>query len=211
MSNFFPDIITKSPETKFVEREPTSEGIHDARIVGIIDMGLHTNPKFGKTAHKLNLDIVILDETVNNKESKFHGKMKHVYKNFNNSDSDMGDLHKTLMVPLGLKKDEKGHYNVVQLLMNLPIQVNIIHKHDVDKKGKAVVYDNIAGFSPVKKGTVLPDSDVEPYVYSLTNHSEESLSKVPLYIQKRINFASFGVNYSIPDSDTKVNADFGKS
>ena len=159
---YYPDIVTKSPENKFVERELTSEGPHAARIVGIIDMGLKTNPKFGKIAHKLNFDIVVVDETVENKDSTFHGKMKHNYKKFSNSDSEMGDLYKEVFSKLGIKPDEKGHYNVVKSLLNVPLQITIVHKTETDKKGKPVTYDNIAGFSQLMKGAKIPESDVEP-------------------------------------------------
>jgi len=206
---FYPDFFTNESKGsgKSFEKELIGDGLHPARLVGIVDLGLQTNSfKPEQMQPRLVFMFSILDEVLEN-EGNYKGKMKMISKSFTNSTFERAGLVKDFIKPLGIEADKNGRYNITKFL-NMPLGITISHKTVQTENGPSVV-NTIAGFSQLMKGFKAPESDVEPYLYMLAHHDEAALEKVPEWCKKKINFQAAGINYSYkPKEKGAVNGDF---
>lgn len=126
--------------------EPLSEGMHHAICYGIVDIGTHFNPAFGKWTHQCYILFELPEERL-----QIEGKdlPRAISKKFTVSLHEKAELRKMLQTWRGkaFTQEELQGFDIKKL-MSANCYLQVIHNTKGDK-----TYANIVGISPLPKGT----------------------------------------------------------
>lgn len=172
------------PKSAGVPQEPIEIGSHFARLVQVIDLGLHAN-NFDPTkspSRKINLTyelvtVYMKDADGNEDETKprWVGEEMALC-------SLAADLAKSTkrINALDPKMEYKGD---ITKMINTPCIVTIAHNKSKDG---TKVYSNVSNVSPAPKGIPVPELKNTPRVFDLDNPDLEVFQQLPTFIQEKI-------------------------
>jgi hypothetical protein len=159
--------------------EPVAEGVHIARCIGLIDLGMQYSEKFDKTAHKALIMWELPDETY---EQDGETKCRVLSKEYTMSLHEKSSLTKVLEAWRGKKftEEELAGFDLNNIL-GKGCQVQIIHT----KKGENT-YSNIAAIMGMPKGMKV-DAPKTTIVFDLDDPKAIiQMSTLPEWIQTKI-------------------------
>ena len=174
----------KMPKGNAVPQEPIEIGSHFARLVQVIDLGLHANHFDPSKApsRKVNLTYELVtnfmkDADGNDDETKprWVGEEMALC-------SLQADLAKSTKRIMAL--DPKGEYKGdLTKMIDTPCIVTIAHNLSKDK---TKVYSNVSNVSPAPKGMPVPALKNTPRVFDLDSPDLEVFQQLPTFIQDKI-------------------------
>ena len=174
----------KMSKSNSVPQEPIEIGSHFARLVQVIDLGVHANTFDPSKApsRKINLTYELVtnfmkDENGVDDETKprWVGEEMSLC-------SLQADLAKSTKRILAL--DPKGeHKGDLTKMIDTPCIVTIAHNMSKDK---TKIYSNVSNVSPAPKGMPVPPLKNAPRVLDLSEPDLEVFQQLPTFIQDKI-------------------------
>ena len=171
--------------------EKLENGVYTAVSSMIIDLGLQTSEKFGKTQRKFMMIWVILGEKVivNDKELP-----RTMSKEYGFSLGEKSNLRKDLQAWRGqpFTSEELQGFNILNVL-NKACQLQIIKE---EKNGNT--YNNISSIMALPKGTVVEGIEDTCHFDLEEESTWNNWYRIPTWIQEKIkkaeNYESTGLN-----------------
>lgn len=159
--------------------EPIAEGVHIARCIGLIDLGMQYSEKFDKTSHKALIMWELPDETY---EQDGETKCRVLSKEYTLSLHEKSSLTKALEAWRGKKftEEELKGFDLNNIL-GKPCQIQIIHTQKGDN-----TYANIASIMALPKGMKV-ENPATTIVYDLDSPTAATdIILLPEWIQNKI-------------------------
>lgn len=174
----------KMPKGNSVPQEPIEIGSHFARLVQVIDLGLHANTFDPAKAPSRKVNLTY--ELVTNFMKDADGNEDETKPRWVGEDmalcSLQADLAKSTKRIMAL--DPKGEYKGdLTKMIDTPCIVTIAHNLSKDK---TKVYSNVSNVSPAPKGMPVPPLKNAPRVFDLDDPDLEVFQQLPSFIQDKI-------------------------
>lgn len=160
------------------EKVLAPEGVHNARIVRIVELGTQPSDEWGDK-FKIEISFELVDESAVFNEEK--GEQNFVVrKKYNRSLHKRSDLAKHITAITG-NKFEAGDEFEMDDLLNQPCQVEITHSEDGQ-------YANITGIMKAAKGMKVAKAESElQSLYLDDSFDTETFETLPEYMQDMIS------------------------
>lgn len=164
--------------------EPVNAGVHIAVCYGIIDLGTHMNPVYGKKQRKVLIQWELPDERiVVNKDGKDVEGPRVISKTYTLVLSERASLRKDLEAWRGknFTEEELEGFDLKNVL-GASCQIQIVH--DTNKRGEQ--YAKITAIMAVPKGMNRPKGELPQVFFSFDDWDRGDLPAIPDWIVKRI-------------------------
>jgi hypothetical protein len=165
-------LIVRKPEGEF---ELTPQGTFIARCYTVVDLGQQMT-KFG-SKHKIRMGWELTSELMKD------GRPFVVGKDYTASLHPDSGLAQDLTSWRGkaFTDEELAGFDVFKVA-GAPCMITVIHNVSGEK-----TYANVSGVTSVPKGFVVPEAINEKVVFSIDEPDEEMFSKLPEWLQKKVN------------------------
>lgn len=180
-------------DTEFLPIEPTSEGLHAATCIAVVDLGHQYSKAYDTWQDRLVLMFEIHDETI---EIDGQEKPRVISKEYTKSLNPKATLLKDLESWRGKKFTEKelDGFNVGDVL-GKPCQIQVLHV-----KKETRTYANIASIVSWIKGVDAPKSEIPLVLFDIEmENATEKLKELPAWLQKRIMESEEMTNVELPE------------
>ena len=160
--------------------EPTSEGLHTATCIAVVDLGEQYSKQYGNYHHKVLITFEIHDETITIDGEE---KPRVISNTYTLSLGEKANLRGDLESWRGKKfTDAELDGFDVKNVLGAHCQVNVAH---TTKDGKT--YANIMSIVPWPRGMAAPEVVSEKIYYDMDDPGrDEVIARLPEWIQKRI-------------------------
>jgi hypothetical protein len=169
-------------KTKFVKSKTSlmAEGIHNGRIVGIVDLGTQTSKEFDTIEPRLSIFVEAVDTRVVFTE----GGDKQPYtlfKEYSNKLTKKSFLKVVVESVLGIKLKQDEQFDFKKLI-DKPCMIEVIHKENKEGELKARINKILA---PPAKGKV-KESVGETFIFDIDAFDKDRFEALPDFMQEQI-------------------------
>lgn len=154
---------------------PAPEGIHNARIVTVADIGFQIDS--WSTKRKLIVTFELVDEPLENSEKGLNFAVSRTYSATLGKRASLRELVENITGKLV----GAGNTDIFEVLLDRPCQVQIVHE---DRDGKT--YANIRSVTGIAKNAVVAPAKADLIVYNTADPDESVLAKLPQWIRSKI-------------------------